>query len=243
MEIPLEIKTEDGFILKGFLHFPKIKRDKYPLIIFVHQFSTTHLLWAKFSEEMNEMGFATFLFDLRGHGLSTLKNGKEVKVIQMKEQSLAHFFYIFRKSNKRIDFSKIPDDIVQWINVLEKYKNIDRQRIIIIGSSLGATSSIPVVLYKNLSAVVSISPSSGVIVGKERFEQALKTFKNKFLFISSVNDPIGSGKYCERYIKLAENGILMEITGRKHGIQLLPDVKDYLISFLRKLQTMNNNKT
>ncbi len=235
MEIPLELKTEDGFVLKGFLHFPEIQKDKYPLIIFIHQFSTTHLLWAKFSQEMNRLGFATFLFDLRGHGLSTLKNGKEIKILNMKEQSLAHFFYIFKKSNERVDFSKIPDDIVQWIDLLEKDERIDRDRIIVIGSSLGATSSIPVVLYKkNISSVISISPGSNVIVGKDRFEEALKTFDNKIIFTASVKDPIGSGKYCERYIKITKNGFLMEITGNLHGIQLLPEIKDFLVVFLKR---------
>ncbi len=234
MEIQLQIKTDDGFVLKGFLHFPDIKKEKYPLIIFVHQFSTTHLLWSKFAGEVNKLGFATFLFDLRGHGLSTTKDGKKVKILQMNHRSLAHFFYIFRKSSEKVDFSKIPDDIVQWIDVLEKYKKIDRDRIIIIGSSLGATSSIPVVLYKNISSVVSISPGSSHIVGKDRFERALKTFEYQILFISSVNDPVGSGKYCERYIKTSSNGILIELTGNKHGIQLLPDVKDFLITFLNR---------
>jgi alpha-beta hydrolase superfamily lysophospholipase len=233
MEIPVELKTKDGFILKGFLHFPETKKNKYPLIIFVHQFSTTHLLWAKFSQEMNNLGFATFLFDLRGHGLSVIKNGKEVKILQMKEQSLAHFFYIFRKSNEKVDFSKIPDDIADWIRLLKNNERIDENKIVIIGSSLGATSSIPVVLYEKVSAVISISPSSNVIVGKERFEKALKSFENKIIFASSVNDPIGSGKYCERYIKITKNGILFELTGRLHGIQLLPEIKEYIITFLK----------
>ena len=232
---PLSIVSSDGFVLKGFLNYPEIKKDKYPVIIFAHQFSTTHVIWSDFAKRLNQLGYATLLIDLRGHGLSTIKNGKKVEIIPFKGGSLANLFAVFKKSNELVNFKLIPEDIVLWIEYLKENEKIDEKRIGLVGSSLGATSVIPVVLDEDLSFVISISPGSPSLLGdKEKFELALSSFLNPFLFVASVNDPIGSGKYIQRYVEKTPNGISMLLSGNKHGVSLLPRIEEMLIAFIQK---------
>ncbi|MDQ7055956.1 MAG: hypothetical protein Q9M89_05585 [Persephonella sp.] len=46
----LSIKTDDGFVLKGFLYYPEESKEKYPVVVFAHQFGTTHIVWSDFAK-------------------------------------------------------------------------------------------------------------------------------------------------------------------------------------------------
>ena len=233
----LEIKTDDGFILKGFLEYPVIEEEKYPLVIFVHQFGTTHRIWTDFARECRERGFATLLIDLRGHGLSVVQDGKENKIIFPKNEefSLIDLIAAFKKSAKKVNFRKIPEDISLWINfVLDNEKKLDKDRIYLIGASLGGISIIPVLNYNSIKGLVSISPGTPAIVGEENVKLALATYENPILFIASDEDPIGSGKIVLKLLKESLNGEVFLLKGKGHGVILLDKVKNYIFTYLNE---------
>ncbi len=230
----LTIRSQDGFILKGFFDYPSEKRDKYPVVIFAHQFGTTHMIWSEFAKELRKKGYATLLIDLRGHGLSVMQNGKENRIIFNKNfSSLVDLIAFFKKSNRKVKFSKIPEDIALWIDYIIENEKVDPDRIILIGASLGATSIIPVVSMHDISAVVCISPGSPAIMGEENVKLSLSSYMKPSMFISSLNDPVGSEKYSRLYMGMTNNGTLLVVSGKGHGVVLLKKVKGYILQFLQ----------
>ncbi len=232
----IEIKTDDGFILKGFLDYPTVKKEKYPVIVFAHQFGTTHRIWSEFAKECRDRGYATLLIDLRGHGLSIYQNGKENKIVFPKNEnfSLIDLIASFKKSAVKVNFKKIPDDISLWIDYLLDNEKIDPDNVYLIGASLGAISIIPVVLTQDIKALVSISPGSPAIMGEEKVKLALTSYENPILFIASNEDPIGSGKVVLKLLKESINGQVILLKGKGHGVILLDKVKSYIFTFLEE---------
>ncbi len=231
----VKIKTKDGFELVGFIDYPQQKEDKYPVVVFAHQFGTTHMIWSDFAKELRKMGFATLLIDLRGHGLSVMQNGKENKIVfKPSYNSLLDLVNFFKKSWKKVRFEKIPEDISLWIDYLLDNEKIDSENIFLIGASLGGISIIPVVAKQDIKAVVSISPGSEFVPGKENVELALASYMNPVLYISSYNDSLGANKTVNRLMKITNNGTAIFVSGTGHGVILLPKVKDYIFLFLKK---------
>lgn len=233
----LTVKSEDGFILKGFIDYPLEEKNKYPVVIFVHQFGTTHMIWSEFAKELRDKGYATLLIDLRGHGLSVVQNGRENRIVFKKNfSSLVDLISFFKKSNRKVNFSKIPEDIALWIDYIILYEKVDPEQIILVGASLGATSIIPVVSLKDISAIVCISPGSPAVMGEDNVKLSLSSYKNPSMFISSLNDPVGSEKYSRYYMELANNGTLLIVSGKGHGVVLLKKVKGYILQFLKNVE-------
>ena len=238
MSKELEIKTDDGFILKGFLEYPTTKSNKYPIIIFVHQFGTTHRIWSEFAKKCRDKGYATFLIDLRGHGLSIVQNGKENKIVFPKNEdfSLIDLIASFKKSAVKVNFRKIPGDISLWIDYLIDNEKIDIDKIYLIGASLGGISIIPVVLEQSIRAIVSISPGSPAIMGEDIVNLALASYDNPLFFIASDEDPIGSGKVVLKLLKKSVNGRLLLLKGKGHGVILLDKAEKYIFTFLDEVK-------
>ncbi len=233
----LSVKTDDGFILRGFLYYPEEKKEKYPVIILAHQFGTTHVIWSDFAKRLRDMGYATLLIDLRGHGLSVIQNGKENRIVFKKDfSSLLDLVSFFKKSSKKVNFSKIPEDISLWIDYLIENERIDPDSVILIGASLGAIGIIPVPAYQDIKAMVCISPGSPAIMGKENVKLALSSYLNPVLYVSSINDPIGSTKYAIWYEKNSNNGTLFIFPGKGHGVVLLKKYSRYILQFLKSLE-------
>lgn len=232
----LTITTKDGFTLYGFLLYPETKRDKYPIAIFAHQFGTTHVIWHDLAQEFLKLGIAVFLMDLRGHGLSIYQNGKENRIIfNEKYESILDLINFFKKSWKKVNFEKIPEDITLWIKLIKEKENIDKDKIMLIGSSLGGISIIPVLSMENISAFISISPGTEDIVGREKVYKALSSFENQGLFIASYNDLLNSKDVVDRMAKYMKEGKALFVTNKGHGVVLLPYVKEYIFTFIKNL--------
>ncbi len=233
----LKIKSNDGFNLVGFLEYPEIKKDKYPVIVFAHQFGTTHVIWSKFAKEVRKKGYATLLIDLRGHGLSIVQNGKENKIVfKIEYNSLLDLINFFKKSWKKVRFDRIPDDITLWVDYLIEKEKIDPENVILMGASLGGISIIPVVANQDIKAIISISPGSENIPGKENVQIALASYMNPVLYVASYNDSLGSNKTVNRLMKITNKGTAIFVSGSGHGVILLDRVKDYIFTFLDKLE-------
>jgi dienelactone hydrolase len=229
----LSITSLDGYKLVGFIDYPEEKKDKYPLVVFAHQFGTTHVIWSEFAKELRKRGFATLLVDLRGHGLSIYQNGKENKIIfKQNFTSILDLINFFKKSSEKVKFEKIPEDLSLWIDYVIESEKIDPDNIILIGASLGGISVIPVVTVQDIKAVVSISPGSVSVVGEDTVNIALASYTNPILYVVSVKDPLGSKKTVDNLLEKTNKGLSITTTGSGHGVILLPKVKEYIFTFL-----------
>ena len=149
--VPYE--TQDGFILKGKFQYPKNSSDKkvkYPLIIMLHSLGYSSSDWGNLPSLLKDQGFAVLSIDLRGHGLSIYNANFKARTWQYLAKS---------------DFLKYPEDIYEYLDYFfnkSKYqKLINKDKIIFIGSDIGANTSILSTekLKIKPKAFVLISPS------------------------------------------------------------------------------------
>ncbi|MDQ7055957.1 MAG: alpha/beta hydrolase [Persephonella sp.] len=73
------------------------------------------------------------------------------------------------------------------------------------------------------------------VVGEDNVKLALSSYLNPVLYISSIDDPIGSTKYALWYEKNSNNGTLFIFPGKGHGVVLLKKYSGYILQFLKSL--------
>lgn len=212
-----EISSSDGFKLYGSMNF---KKDSTTLVVFAHQFLADRNSWGDLPSRLFKLGISTLNLDLRGHGKSIFKDKKQVKVIQNSE----NFETQYKLSSEAVDFSKIPSDLTLWLSEYVDYFD----RVILVGSSLGAKSILPLTLEFDISKVVIIS------VGElsDESELANAQFEGESLYIVGSQD-----RSYPRTLKLFESSIdgkLIALTSNGHGVVLLDEVKEDIIEFIKE---------
>ena len=126
--VRVEVETKDEFVLVGDLYLSKVKKEKQPLVVFLHSVNGKSSDWADLPQKVRKGGYNVFALDFRGHGRSVYKTNLTYK-------SKNYF--------KKADWQKLPTDVVEAINYLkEHYSKIDYDRIIIVGADLGANAGV-----------------------------------------------------------------------------------------------------
>lgn len=225
----VSIGTKDGFKLYGWLDYPTQKAESYPLAFFAHQFGADHTIWNDFAAKLRRQGFATFMVDLRGHGKSVMQNGKKNAVVT--DTSLDHIAEALAQSREKVNFKNIPKDLSSWLDYADEIENIDMQKLVLFGSSLGAGAILPLMIDYEPVAVVAISPGGG---NTEDIKTSLTYSGSPSLFIAGKNDPLGAQKRALAYANEALRGTYLMISSDGHGTVLLPKVENYIMDFLHQ---------
>ncbi len=223
----LNLTTEDGFELHGWLEKPKDAMKTTPIVLLAHQFGSDHTSWDMLTKRLHEKGMATLSVDLRGHGKSTMQKGVENSVKIPKNTSEVRA--AFDASAQKVGFSKIPQDLIAWLEVIEEDKSLDMQKLYLIGASLGGASLIPVLNDYDAKALITLS------AGKSRSSEsdmALSSSLTKTYFIATKNDPLGANVNALEYGKKAIAGTTLILSGDGHGTVLLPKVEQYILLFM-----------
>ncbi|MDX1808251.1 MAG: alpha/beta hydrolase [Sulfurospirillaceae bacterium] len=228
----LQIKTKDGFILKGWLTFPKVSEKTYPLAVFAHEFGSDHKMWANISKLMRKRGYATFEMDLRGHGKSIMQNGKENKIISFK--TLDHLEASVKQSAIKVDFKKIPNDLSAWIDKLSQNKKLKTENMVFFGASLGGGAIISILLDYEPKVVVLFSPAAPKTYDETAMNDSISNSEAKILIFSSRDD--FARKTAIYYMTKALTPTLIVLPGSGHGSATfdlaMPFLKTYLNKYL-----------
>ncbi len=225
----LNIQSEDNFTLYGWLKYPSTKSETYPIVLFAHQFGSDHTIWDELSANLRSKGYATLNVDLRGHGKSIVQNNKENKIIN--NTSMDHIGEAIKQSRKKIKFENIPSDLILWLDHISENENIDMEKLILIGSSLGGGAILPLAIDYEPKVIISISPGGGDI---EAIKDSISVANSPILFISGKNDPLKAQERAKIYTDQAMRGTNLTISSSGHGTVLLPFVNDYINLFLEK---------
>ena len=102
----------NGKKLKGSIIFPQALNEKNPTILFVHGWTSAKERSYQYAKGLAELGYISFLFDMRGHGESE----GDINTFTTKD---------------------FLDDIIIAYDYLVKVKGADKDNISAIGSSLG----------------------------------------------------------------------------------------------------------
>ncbi len=222
----VEIPSYDGFKLTGVLDIPDYAsiRVKAPLVIFLHSIYKDHRAWEEFPKKIKTFNnVATLNLDLRGHGKSIYtKDGKKLHWQNMHPE----------------DFKKMPEDILEVLNFIEKdYPELNHKKIAIIGSSLGATMGLMAASYvENVKTMVMFSP----MLKYKGFDLRLPIVKygeNPVLFLVSIKDlyPYESSLELMKFPQGAKKLSTFPFGG--HGEDLLkfqPDSEKIVMEWLKE---------
>ena len=216
----LTLQAKDGFVLKGWLDLPSQGKAPYRLALMVHEYGSDHRMWKALAAQMRRRGYATLAVDLRGHGASDRRHGKQVRV------KPGHFL----ADAKRIGFARIPDDLRAWMDKMEARKDIEIEEPVFFGSSLGGGAVIPLMLDYEPKAVVTLSPASPKNFNKKEVMESVEESNSPWLIVSSQRD--FARKSAELYASKAQLPTLIIVPGQGHGSYTLPSAGGYIKAFL-----------
>ena len=120
----------DGFTMKGYLEYPKIKNQKeFPTVVLLHSIGYSSDWWCNLPQDLLNQGYAVLKIDLRGHGKSVYNS------------KLSRTSWSGMTNNA---FAKYPDDVIK---VIEQVKSENTKKVFfhnwaIVGSDIGASTAI-----------------------------------------------------------------------------------------------------
>lgn len=221
----ITIKSEDGFKLFGELTLPT-KLAKSKIVLLAHQFGSDKESWGSLVGKLHENGYSTLAIDIRGHGQSTQKSGEEIE-FQPNLSTPEHIKESLIQLDKLVNLSLVKNDISLWINQLDLL-GFETQNLVAIGSSLGSNSIIKSLEDVEYRAIVLLS------VGRVEDAQTLFGISStKTLFITALDDAMGSTQHSLKYLPYCINGKLFVINGDKHGTANLNTIEHDIIDFIR----------
>lgn len=220
----LSVNSENGIKLYG--NFTKAKAfDKSKIVLLMHQFGSDATSWDTLVKQLSAEGYSTLAVDLRGHGKSILKDGKKLAFTpDLSTPSKIH--ESSEKLDKLYDTAQAYEDISLWIDALDK-QGVDSDHLIAIGSSMGANAlikSLEDIEYKKL-VLISIGEIEGA-------EMLLGVGTTPTLYISSINDALGSREHSLSYMPSTLKGKLLLLNGDKHGTANLAVASSEILEFV-----------
>jgi dienelactone hydrolase len=229
----LTITSDDGFKLYGWLDIPANTTKEAPLILFAHQFGADHTIWNELAKKFQKRGYATLNVDLRGHGKSIIQNDTKNEIIT--DTRLDHIKEALQQSKNKVNFKKIPEDLMVWLELVSENDSLDMDSLYLFGSSLGGGSIIPLLNEYDAKALVAISGGRLNALSEET-DMALSMSMTKQLYIAAKNDPLGAAQRSLKYAQKSIFGTAIIISGDGHGTVLLPQVEDYIFAFIKNVK-------
>jgi alpha-beta hydrolase superfamily lysophospholipase len=212
----LTLKLSDGLILHAWLSEASIdttKKDFKPgLALLLPMMSKTYQSYDPFTAKINELGYATLAFDMRGHGLSTQIGDKEISYASIDKS----------------EFVKMPSDIKAFIDDF-KSKHPDSynyEDVIVIGSSIGANTAGILLKEEWVSRSVLLSPGKdyrSLVPGDVLHQDKMI----KSIYIAAATDDTYSAE-SSQWLFDNYNGpkVFKKYPGQNHGTDILHNVPD-----------------
>ncbi len=218
--------TDDGLTLHAWLSPAAVDPESETLpglALLFPMMSKTHESYEPFSARLNDIGYATIAFDLRGHGKSTQVGKKAVSYAEMNENQ----------------FGKIPDDIEEFFDDFKadhpgQYNYDD---VVVIGASIGANTAGLLLSGDWASRGVLLSPGRNYRGLRPEVSLAAETSPDKPLFIAVSDDDTYSAESSQwLYDNYRGPKTLKTYPGKNHGTDILvsvPDAENELLEWLK----------
>lgn len=145
-----DVETQDGFVIKAYVSYPKTRMNKYPVVVLLHSLGGYYGLYSGLERKLNYAGFAVVGMDLRGHG-------KSVYTKTLRQRAWQYF--------KNDTYAKYPSDVLYVMQyVKSKHKKLNFADYAIVGSDIGANTAVLVAktLPVKPKALVLFSPMMSI---------------------------------------------------------------------------------
>lgn len=146
--INLTYETDDSFVIKSKLYYPKQKAKVYPVVVFLHSIGYSSDDWGSLVQDFVDAGSAALVIDLRGHGQSIYDSDFRIR----------SWRYYSEKQ-----YAIYPKDVTDILKYLaSNYKDISTTKYAIVGADIGANTAVLASekMVNKPKALVLISPTS-----------------------------------------------------------------------------------
>jgi len=210
----IHFRTEDNFNIAASLGNPNTVESRIPAVIFIHQGGSAKQEWRSVAKQAFRQGWATFAYDIRGHGESSGQ----------------------WKNAWYDDPNNAPLDLVAAIDYLKKLPNIDGDRIAVVGASVGGNlACVASALYEVKTAVAISHKTSAIynLAGRDELE-----FRSIY-HLSSTGDQGGQrARWATELFEETSEPRKLEITrGSGHGVSIFNSdrtIPDRILEWLRE---------
>ena len=169
-ETEVTFSTADGVEIHGTFQLPDGDIfDPLPAVLLVHGGKQSRAEWAPLQPELGESGWAVLSIDLRGHGAT----GGEIA-------DWAAFFN---------DKDGVPQDVAAAMAFLGDHESVNKERIAVVGSSVGG--NLACVAVENLGAIGGVCLSGKTEAATSLAGKELTGLKS-MLFIAGEKEQSGA---------------------------------------------------
>jgi len=206
------INTDDGIRIKC-TYFPPLMPNA-PGVILLSDTRCDRIPFGSIPTKLNKAGFAVLAMDLRYKDIIAKAGSIKKKISTIQKQDL---------------MALVKYDTKSGINFLSSKKEVDPERIALIGTSLGSRVAIISGVEYDLKALVLISLSGEVAFPDYKpIKQLLSDYGEKpILFMTAKKDWGGNGKAAEHnklYYEWKNGKKELKIwSGSGHGIEILKE--------------------
>jgi pimeloyl-ACP methyl ester carboxylesterase len=172
----VSINSPDGVVLVG--TFFESEKPNTPALLLLHQWQSDRHSWDSFAKEMQNDGFNVLAVDGRGFGESTKRADGTVVSAERTDDAVKGML----------------GDVGAAFDFLSKQKNVDPNRIGIVGASYGSSLAL---IYAadnpKVAAVVLLSPGTNYF-GNLQTEPAMAKYGSRPAFLAAAEDDPDSAK-------------------------------------------------
>lgn len=194
------------------------ERDgQHKLAILLHMMPATKESWEGIARKLHERGYATFAFDQRGHGESTMGGMLDYRQFDEAQQQA-----------KRLDL----EAALAWARA----QGFDDAHIILVGASIGANLAIRALAqHPDLPLAIALSP--GLNYRGVTTDDAISRLRSnqKVVLVASDDDDRPSWDSIHMLHRLNPATVLIERHGLGHGTDMTdrdPSLVDEIVSHL-----------
>jgi len=237
---PLEMSVlaADGLVLKGTLIYPPGAAGQgFPLAVLAHQYPATRDSWSPLAGDLLAQGVAVLAFDLRGHGASIVSPDGPRVIDTPAAPSLEAFGTAFVASAGKVDFSRLPDDIVRAVGWGWSQNFIDGSRLLLLGASVGGSGALLAAPdIPGLRGVATLGAAGAPAIaadGPARVRSAVERTTAPIYLASSRDDPFDGAANVAAWSQGIARARTRLVPGGAHAMAIYYDVRDELLEFLR----------
>lgn len=213
---PVHFVTKDGVVIHGLL----LETEKpKAFVILLPMLSKTKGSWEKTQGYLKENGYSTLAIDLRGHGESNQKNGREIS---------------WRTFSQK-DFKKMTLDVDAAFN-FARGRKIEPKKIFVLGASIGANTALNFAVEKpDLGGVLLLSP--GLDYRGVETVPGARAYNERPIFYAASTEDLNSIEATRHLAAITPNREIVELEMAGHGtdmIQNSPPLLDSIVAWLDK---------
>jgi len=220
------VKTEDELNIVGNYFYMSAQKDSVqPLIILIHQFRSDKEQWdSAFIDTFLKNKYKVIAYDIRSHGESDKAKVDLMELLSDGQQA-----------------PKDLDAVIKWAN---EQKGINKDKIGIVGTSIGGSLGIYGAAFKGIKSVVAVSSGKGTFEAFTGYDERKMSMARPIPRIKNVMFVCGTkdGDIIDEEKKIYDNYLMdpreiMNLESDKHGKDLIsafPEIEKVIFKWFDK---------